>query len=134
MPLAAITTYAVIWSENDGPECVGKLALTETGVALSGTASGPCDAQRELDTDELVDVYLDRSAPGRRRWEPALVLVTRAGDRVAVGSLEGLGALHELADRVAGARGKAAARVSSGTDAPTPVTADAWVIPTWRRP
>jgi hypothetical protein len=36
------------------------------------------------------------------------VLVTTAGDRVEIGSLQGLGALHELAEELAGRRGKPA--------------------------
>jgi hypothetical protein len=106
-------TYAVIWCENGGRECVGKLELTGSTILLSGTSEDPSDTRRELRRTDVADVYLERSAPAKNRWDPSLVLVTRAGDRVAIGSLEGLGALHELAEHVAEARGIAAARNQS---------------------
>lgn len=101
-------SYAIVWSENDEPGYAGRLELTPTAVLLSGTRATPPKARRELCYHDLTAVYLERRAPAKRPWEPALVLVTREGDRVAIGSLDGLGALHELADYVAGARGKAA--------------------------
>lgn len=101
-------TYAVRWSENDGPEFAGRLALDPGGVALSGTAAGRPVAHVGLAYADLVEVYLERSAPPKHTWEPSLVLVTREGGEVAIGSLQGLGALHELAEQVATARGKAA--------------------------
>jgi hypothetical protein len=98
-------TYAVLWCENDGPEFAGGLLLSGRGLKLSGTAEGRPTALRALPYDELRDVYLERSAPPKHTWDPSLVLVTRDGDRLAIGSLQGLGALHELADHVAHARG-----------------------------
>jgi len=98
-------SYAIVWSENDQPEHAGRLDLTGSGVLLWGNGLGPAEARRELRYDELMEVYLERSSPAKLPWEPALVLVTREADRVAIGSLEGLGALHELAERVAFSRG-----------------------------
>jgi hypothetical protein len=97
-------TYAVIWSANDEPDRTGGLELTEEEIKLSGA-----DATRALRYEDLSSLHIERSAPARHPWEPTLVLVTRKGDRVAVGSLEGPGALHELAERVAatGTRGAA---------------------------
>jgi hypothetical protein len=101
-------TYAVLWSENNGPEFAGRLALALGGVELSGTAAGRSAAHLDLCYADLADVYLERSAPPKHTWKPSLVLVTREGNEVAIGSLQGLGALHELAEQVATARGKAA--------------------------
>jgi hypothetical protein len=101
-------TYAVLWCENDGPEFAGGLLLAGRGLELTGTSEGRPAAQRAVPYDDVRDVYLERAAPRRHTWDPSLVLVTRDGDRVEIGSLQGLGALHELADRVAHARGKAA--------------------------
>jgi hypothetical protein len=88
-------TYAVLWSENGGPEFAGRLSLEPRGVALSGTAAS-CDVAFA----DLTDVYLERSVPQRHTRRPLLVLVTRAGGQVEIGSLQGLGALHELTDEV----------------------------------
>jgi hypothetical protein len=98
-------SYAVVWSENNQPEHAGRLDLTGSGVLLSGNGLGPTEVRRELRFDDLMEVYLERCSPAKLPWEPALVLVTEDSDRIAIGSLEGLGALHELADRVATSRG-----------------------------
>jgi hypothetical protein len=101
-------TYAVLWCENDGPELAGRLSMQEAGVALFGTAADSPPATRDVRFAEIADVYLERDAPPWHRWRPSLVLVTTAGDRVEIGSLQGLGALHELAEEVAGRRGNPA--------------------------
>jgi hypothetical protein len=87
-------TYAVRWRENGGPAFTGGLLLTEGGLELTGTPK-----RRGVGYGELRELYFDRTP------DATLVLVTNRGDRLAIGSLQGLGALHELADRVAVARG-----------------------------
>jgi hypothetical protein len=87
-------TYAVRWRENGGPAFTGGLLLSDGGVELTATAM-----RRGVGYGDLSELYFDRTP------DAALVLVTNQGDRLAIGSLEGLGALHELADRVAAARG-----------------------------
>ena len=101
--------YAIMWSENDERSYAGRLELTSAAVALTGSRAGAPEARRELNFVDLAAAYLERSARVRLPCEPALVLVTREGNRVAIGSLEGLGALHELADAVASGRGSAGA-------------------------
>jgi len=102
-------TYAVLWCENDGPEFAGRLSLKSDGVTLSGTATGQPAASCDVTFGELADVYLERTAPPRHPWRPSLVLVTRDGGHVEIGSLQGLGALHELAEVVASRRQEAVA-------------------------
>jgi len=89
-------TYAVVLSEDDGPEHAGRLELARDGLAFSGGGCVPYSALR--------DVYVERRVHGR----PALILVSDVGERLRIESLEGLGALHELAEQVFEARGKAA--------------------------
>jgi hypothetical protein len=86
-------SYAVVWRENGGPACAGGLVLVGAGLELSGATT-----RRDVPYADLRELYVDRSE------HPALVLVTSAGDSYAISSLQGLGALHELADRVAVAR------------------------------
>jgi hypothetical protein len=100
-------TYAVIWSENGGPEYAGRLDLGDAAMQLSGSDHG-VRAQCDLSYGDVAHVFLERTAPPRHSWTPALVLVTSTGDRVEIGSLQGLGALHEVAQSVAGSCGKAA--------------------------
>jgi hypothetical protein len=100
-------TYAVVWSANGGPEYAGRLDLGEASVQLSGSDHG-APAHCDLSYRDVTHVFLERTAPPRHSWAPALVLVTSDGDRVEIGSLQGLGALHEVAQSVAGSCGKAA--------------------------
>ena len=96
-------SYAILWSENDGPEFAGRLTFEPGGVNLTGT-----EVQCDLRFTDLAEVYLERRLPARHTWRPSLVLVTTAGGHVDIGSLQGLGALHELAEEVAARRGKPA--------------------------
>ena len=94
-------TYAVVVSEDGGPEHIGRLEFERDCLRLFGGST--------VRYADLRDVYLERRSgvsPAARR--PTLVLVSRHGERLRIGSLEGLGTLHELAERVAEARGKAA--------------------------
>ena len=93
-------SYAVVWNTNSGPDCIGKLELFPGTIQLLGVGAGLADVDIELCLDDLDCMFLERCAPPKNSWEPALVLVTRNGDRIAIGSLEGLGALHELAESV----------------------------------
>ncbi len=94
-------TYAVMVSEDDGPEHIGRLEFERDCFRLFGG-----NAVRFSD---LREVYVERRAGGSSTASrPALVLISRQGERMRIASLEGLGALHELAERVAEARGKAA--------------------------
>jgi hypothetical protein len=92
-------SYAIVWRRNQGPGHAGMLELEPQHVHLVG--GGAPEAQCDVRYDELEDVYVERSTAEANSREPALVLSTRAGDRIAIGSLEGVGALHELADSVA---------------------------------
>jgi len=94
-------TYAVVMSRDDGPEHVGRLEFERDCLRLSGGA---------VRYDDLREVYVERRSGGSTTANrPVLVLISRQGERLRIGSLEGLGALHELAGKVAEARGKAAA-------------------------
>jgi hypothetical protein len=101
-------SYAILWCENDGPEFAGRLSIKPGGVALFGTSADRPPASCDLRFAEIADAYLERTAPPRHGWRPSLVLVTTAGDRFEIGSLEGLASLHELAEELAGRRGNPA--------------------------
>jgi hypothetical protein len=93
-------SYAVLWHEDGGPDYAGKLALDPRAILFSGSARDARDASRLVPFDELVDTHFER------RDGPVLVLVGRGGHRFEIASLEGAGALHELAEQVENARGK----------------------------
>ncbi len=100
--MLARMTYAVVWRENDGEAYAGELSLDQDSVVLSGAAAGARESLRRLRYDSLTDARLER------RKGPLLVLVGPTGNRVEVASLEGVGVLHELAERILAGLGKPA--------------------------
>jgi hypothetical protein len=100
-------TYAVVWRENEGSDYSGRLELGRDGVELWGWKPGRRRTHLELRYEDLATLSLER-ARALRTTQPMLVLETRDRSRIEIVSLEGLGALHELAEQVAGARGKSA--------------------------
>jgi hypothetical protein len=90
-------TYAVVVSTDDGPGLAGRIDLEADSLAFSG-------GSRVRYTD-LRDIYLERRPSG----PPALVLYSSSGDHLRIASLEGLGALHELAEELVEARSQTAA-------------------------
>jgi hypothetical protein len=97
-------SYAVVWRENEGPERAGSLELDRRSVQLSGPGESGREASCTRRLTDLTDVFLERSSPARNTWNPALMLLDRGGGCVAIGSLQGVGALHELADELNAAR------------------------------
>jgi hypothetical protein len=102
-------TYGVVWSESREPVNAGSLELGDTSLLLAGTSNGSRDSRRELAFDELVDAWIERGSSARLGGRPTLVLQLRGACFVRIASVEGRGALHELADRLADARRQTAA-------------------------
>jgi hypothetical protein len=90
-------TYAMMISADGGPATPGRVYLELESVSFSDG--------RRIRYPDLPDIYLER----RPNEPPALVLEPHYGERLRLVSLEGLGALHELAERLYDARWKAAA-------------------------
>ena len=97
-------TYAVRWNEDDGPDHVGGLTLDRESLVLADAGGSSHEPALRLRSDELADIYLERRTGGSASGRPSLVLVTRGGTRLQIASLEGLGALHELAEQLTLAR------------------------------
>lgn len=114
--------YAVMWSEAAGPEFVGKLDLGLDCIILTGIAAEARESRRRVPFSEVTDASLGalaRLSGGERRG----LLLTLAHGRVEIASLEGMGALHELAEHISAACGKLTSRISSAADV-TPVPED----------
>jgi hypothetical protein len=90
-------TYAMMISSNGGPARPGNIDLEPDSIRLS-------DGTR-IRYRDLLDIYLER----RPNEPPALVLEPHRGERLRLVSLQGLGALHELAEELYDARWKPAA-------------------------
>ena len=89
-------SYAVVTSANDGPQRPGGLELGRDELLFS-------DGTR-VRYDDLDNVYLERRAGHAEH--PSLVLISHHGERRTIESLEGLGALHELADGIVKGRSR----------------------------
>jgi hypothetical protein len=102
-------SYAVVWSEDGGPVYAGKVELGQRSVLLAGRARPALESRRRLLYEELADLHVERRPAARLAGRPTLVLQRRHGGPVRIASVQGLGALHELAEALAAAHGKAAA-------------------------
>jgi hypothetical protein len=96
-------SYAVAWSENAGPKNVGRLELTANAIRLIGSLA------KRLGLADLISARIERRCESPWQRRPVLVLVDRDGTTIELCSLQGLGALLELADDVLDARAQAAA-------------------------
>jgi hypothetical protein len=90
-------TYAVVLSTDGEPGKAGRLDLDPKSFSFS-------DGRRVRYAD-LTAIYLER-APGK---PPSLVVQPRSGDLLRFVSLEGVGALHELAEHIYEGRERVAA-------------------------
>ena len=80
----------------------GEIQLLEAGGDVR-------QAREDVRYNDIDSMFVERCAPAKNAWEPALVLVLRSGDRIAIGSLEGLDALYQLTELVAHVREQVAA-------------------------
>jgi hypothetical protein len=90
-------TYAIMMSAGGGAATPGRVDLDPDYISFSDG--------RKVRYRDLLDIYLER----RPNEPPALVLEPRTGDRLKLVSLEGIGALHELAEELFDARCRVAA-------------------------
>jgi hypothetical protein len=97
-------SYAVVWKERGQPEVPGRLDLADGCLILSGRASHGEARERHFPLTDVAGVHFERrldSVTGRGRL---LVVESTDGSRVELTSLEGQGALHELADEISAER------------------------------
>ena len=95
MPRNANRSYAVVWSDDRTTES-GRLEVLRDGLALYGRES-----RRTILFAELTEAAISRGEADRLRGLPVLALRPNHGPRIRIASLEGAGALHELATRLA---------------------------------
>jgi hypothetical protein len=81
-------TYAIWWTEGDGPRHAGKLELGSLHLLLSGNGSG----RLAVPLDQIVSVEY-------RRGE--LCVERRKNEDLRIGNLDGPGVLLELSDALA---------------------------------
>lgn len=94
-------SYAVLWSQGDGPTMAGKLELADDAILLEGQNGRVVHVSLPLAA--VASARIGRTGVERLHGRPVLLIDMRCGQRIRVATLAGAGALHELADAV-GAR------------------------------
>jgi hypothetical protein len=94
------SSYGVVWREGTLPLASGKLELRADAVHLDGMAGGR-PVSREIAYESLTTVRVGRSAAERISGRPSLVLERRSGLPIAIAIVSQLGALAEIAERLA---------------------------------
>jgi hypothetical protein len=94
-------SYAVLWSEPRQPVRAGKLEFEPTGLRLEGSL-GRRGARRihRVFYEDIESVHVGRERGERLAGRPALVLELAVGGPLRIGSVQGLGVLSELAERL----------------------------------
>jgi len=88
-------SFAVLWSESSLPARAGKLVLDDSALSFEG----PGFVHRVF-YEDIESVHVGRGNGERMAGRPALVLDLAVGGPLRIGSLEGLGVLSELAERM----------------------------------
>ena len=87
-------SYAVVWSDGDAV-VAGRLEPQADGFELRGR-----DVRLSIPFSELAGASIGRRQADRLRGLPVLALQLRNATTFRIASLEGAGALHELAHHV----------------------------------
>jgi hypothetical protein len=94
-------SYAVLWSEPSEPVEAGKLELEPGGLRFEGSSgSRRAPHVHRLPYQEIEAVHVGRGNPERLGGRPALVLDLVRGGPLRIGSINGVGMLNELAERL----------------------------------
>jgi len=93
-------SYAVLWSEPQQPVRAGKLELEPTGLHLEGSLGERGSEVHRVFYEDIEAVHVGRDRRERLSGRPALVLELAVGGPLRIGSVQGLGMLSELAERL----------------------------------
>ena len=96
-----MTSYAVLWSEPEQPVRAGKLELEPNALRFEGARGGRTSRHvHRVFYEDIESVHVGRSVRERLAGRPALVVDLAVGGPLRIGSLEGVGVLTELAERL----------------------------------
>jgi hypothetical protein len=88
-------SYAVVWQRQGEEVASGGLRYEEHGLHFDGRQSA-----FDIAFASVLDLSIQRGRAERLRGLPVITLHLMDGETVRVASLEGIGALHELARRL----------------------------------
>jgi hypothetical protein len=92
-------SYAVVWSEGDGPTVSGRLELHPRSVVLDGAVESK-PVVRTIPFNSLTSISVGHAPEDRLADQPSLVLERRDGPTVRVTSVAQPGIVSELARQV----------------------------------
>jgi hypothetical protein len=90
------SSYAVVWRAENGPTQPGKLEILDHGLRLEGGGQ-----TRVLSDAELASARLGRGTEERLDGRPSLIVQDRDGRLLRISTVGEVGALLELAERLA---------------------------------
>jgi hypothetical protein len=93
-------SYAVTWREGKLPTYTGKLELGPTWLRFEGGATNGRSAVEMIRHRDIASVWIERGREDRVRGRPVLLLERRSGGVIRIASVNGLGAIREIADHV----------------------------------
>jgi hypothetical protein len=96
------STYAITWREASGLQYSGRLEFAPNYVRLEGGDSTSGGA-RHVPYDEISSISMARTAADRIDGRQTLVVERRGGGALLLAAVGQLGALAELAERLAAA-------------------------------
>jgi hypothetical protein len=86
-------SYAVVWSEGDGPVAVGRLELRPGSFVLAGARDGEC----AVDAADIGRIRIG-DGPERLNGLKTVVVERRSRPPVLIGAVNGLGQVFEIAE------------------------------------
>ncbi len=95
---AAMSSYAVLWSEPSRDVEVGKLELEPGSLRFEGSRGPRGRRIHRVYYDDIDGIRIAHTAWERLRGRPALVLDLADGGPLRIGSVDGVGTVSELAD------------------------------------
>src|SRR5437588_8185651 len=93
-------TYAVVWAEGEHPIVLGRVGFEADGFRLSGDDAGQVEVV--VRGGEIRDVRLASAAEDRLREMKTMVVSRRVGDPIRIAAVNGVGAVFEIAEVLAG--------------------------------
>lgn len=94
-------SYAVLWREGGGPIYAGKAELGARGLRLEGSRHGRHPSFLTIRYEDLAGLGLTRAREECLYGKLTLRLELRRGGAVEIASLNGLGTIRELEERLA---------------------------------
>ena len=90
----------MVWSEPAGDVQAGKLELEPTALRLEGSLSTRTPFVHRVYFEDIESVRVGRENGDRLAGKPSLILQLAVGGPLRIGSVDGIGRLAELAERL----------------------------------